>query len=105
MLHDTTASSSSSDSLRDDLTEIETIAMSCILRFILRYVMELENLDHTLFTLTQLRCFRETIQAIMFHMLSSMQQLFEEYFYVERIQLLPTHPTVSTFIIPCIICI
>lgn len=31
----------------------------------------------------------------MFYLLPSMQKLFENYFYEERVQLLPTHPTVS----------
>lgn len=75
-----------------DVSELEPICVTALLRFLLRYVVEIEALDPTGFTKAQLACFVSTLDAIMRKLIISLQLVMERYFVTERMQLMPNSP-------------
>lgn len=79
---------------RMEVNELEPAAISVVLRLLVRYLVELESLDISLFTRTQLQTYAYTIDAIGNYMLKSVQVWCDRLFVVERMQLMPTPPSV-----------
>lgn len=68
---------------RSDLCEVEPTAVACIMRILLRYVVEIESLETKGLTAIQLNCFIATLEAIVNHLIPSLQRVTTECFYCE----------------------
>lgn len=69
--------------------------VTCLLRIILRYIVEIEAVDYTTLSKIQQECFRSIIEAIIYFLIPSLQKLMEDYFMIERLSLLNNPPNVS----------
>jgi hypothetical protein len=76
------SNNNSSDNLytRDDICEIEPTIVICLLRLVIRYIIELEELDKSDFTKSQLKCFEETKKSISIYLLPSLDKILSSFF-------------------------
>jgi len=74
--------------------QIEPVSATCLLRILLRYIVEIEGIDYTSLSKIQQECFHSTIEAVVFFLIPSMQKLMEDYFLIERLSLLSNPPSV-----------
>ncbi len=72
--------------------------VTCLLRIILRYIVEIEAVDYTTLSKIQQECFRSIIEAIIYFLIPSLQKLMEDYFMIERLSLLNNPPNVSNLV-------
>lgn len=65
---------------RDDVCEIEPTIVICLLRLVIRYIIELEELEKSEFTKSQLLCFETTKKAISLYLLPSLDKILSYFF-------------------------
>jgi hypothetical protein len=71
------------------------VVVNGILRLLVRYLVEIEGIDTSTFTRAQIHCFTSTLDAMKTHLITSLQQLIEQYLVIERMQLTQTAPSVN----------
>lgn len=77
---------------RADVCELECQLFAAWIRVLLRYVIEMEGLDLSGFTKTQLLCVQSTLLTLSQCLIPSVGEAVEKYFLAEKMQLLPTPP-------------
>jgi hypothetical protein len=60
--------------------EIEPTIVICLLRLVIRYIIELEQLDKSEFTKSQLKCFEETKKSISIYLLPSLDKILSSFY-------------------------
>jgi hypothetical protein len=68
---------------RADICEVEPVAITCILRLLVRFVIELENIKITTLSKPQQLCYLKTIKQVEAKMLPSVDDIMSASFFVQ----------------------